>query len=98
MTGLNWANRHEPTINGKYRFVLQDFAQKEEGFTGAKWQYWVDDGIDGKANGWYDYEAEASKQVERLYSEFVTNKISNMSTRWVDSGVWTYEVDLESMQ
>lgn len=49
------------------------------------WQYWVDDGVDGKADGWYDYEDGAVAVVEQLHTEFQTNP--SLSTRVVVSGV-----------
>lgn len=39
------------------------------------WQYWVDDGVDGKADGWYDYDEPASAVVEQLNSEFLANPL-----------------------
>ena len=32
----------------------------------GKWQYYVDDKIDGKADGWYDYFTDASAIVEGM--------------------------------
>lgn len=94
-TGLNWEDREEPTVGGKYRFVKQDFVEKQGGFTSAKWQYWVDDGVDGKTTNWYDYDAVASCQVERLYLEHTNNP--QFSRRMVDSGSYTYNVNLDQM-
>eukprot|EP01046_Picozoa_sp_COSAG06_P014570 COSAG06_NODE_907_length_11611_cov_13.405316_4_plen_91_part_00 len=31
------------------------------------WQYWVDDFVDGKRPGWYDYFAEASEVRTYIY-------------------------------
>jgi len=47
-TGLDWKDRMDPIKPNKYRFVVQNFTQKQAGFSGGTWQYWVDDGIDGK--------------------------------------------------
>mmetsp|Transcript_34437 Transcript_34437/g.61878 ORF Transcript_34437/g.61878 Transcript_34437/m.61878 type:complete len:234 (-) Transcript_34437:1898-2599(-) len=66
-TGLEWGDRVEPMKQNKYLFVVQSFKQKQAGFSGGLWQYWVDDGIDGKAKGWYDYSDAGSRQAERLY-------------------------------
>jgi predicted DNA-binding WGR domain protein len=94
-TGLEWENRTDPTIGKKYRFIQQNFTAKRGGFAGAKWQYWVDDGVDGKPNSWYDYSVEGSAQVERLFQEHALN--ARLTNRLVDSGVWTYDVNLIQM-
>lgn len=49
------------------------------------WQYWVDDGVDGKEDGWYDYEDGAAAVVEQLHTEFQTNP--SLNQRVVVSGV-----------
>ena len=51
-TGLEWESRSDDAVDGKYRFIRQNFKEKSGGYTSAKWQYWVDDGIDGKSTGW----------------------------------------------
>jgi poly [ADP-ribose] polymerase len=94
-TGLDWDDRQESVQGNKYRFIIQDFLRKHYGFSGAKWQYWVDDGIDGKTTGWYDYDTVASARVERLYTEHTNNPQFNERT--VDSGMWTYTVNLTQM-
>jgi len=60
-----------------------------------KWQYWVDDGVDGKVNGWYDYTLDGSRIVEQLHQEHLLNK--GLSHRTVKSGHWKYNVDLKKM-
>jgi predicted DNA-binding WGR domain protein len=94
-TGLEWENRNAPTRGGKYRVIQQNFVEKQRGYTSAKWQYWVDDGIDGKKTGWYDYDKFGSRNVEQLYQENLTN--FRLTDRLVDSGAWTYHVDLNNM-
>ena len=37
------------------------------------WQYWEDDGVDSKVDGWYDYDNSAAAVVEQLYAELQTN-------------------------
>lgn len=49
------------------------------------WQYWVDDGVDGKADGWYDYDVSGAKNVEDLNREFQSNP--RLFQRIVVSGV-----------
>lgn len=70
--------------------------EKKGGYNGATWQYWVDDGVDGKKNGWYDYDTTGSRNVEQLYQENLHNPM--LTTRLVDSGCWTYNVDLLAMK
>eukprot|EP00538_Stauroneis_constricta_P004159 CAMPEP_0119551110 /NCGR_PEP_ID=MMETSP1352-20130426/4463_1 /TAXON_ID=265584 /ORGANISM="Stauroneis constricta, Strain CCMP1120" /LENGTH=864 /DNA_ID=CAMNT_0007597119 /DNA_START=14 /DNA_END=2608 /DNA_ORIENTATION=+ len=96
-TGLTWATRSQPTKGNKYRYIEQDFEQKQGGYTAAKWQYWVDDGVDNKIDGWYDYDEEASKLVEQLFHEHAKNKASNIGGRSIDSGMYAYDVDLQRM-
>lgn len=49
------------------------------------WQYWVDDGVDGKADGWYDYDDAGAATVEQLHMEFKSNP--GLFQRVVASGV-----------
>jgi len=94
-TGLTWENKGNPTICNKYRYVKQNFDKKRDGYEGAKWQYWVDDGVDGKTSKWYDYSATGSIQVERLYQESLLNR--NLTNRLVESGYFAYSVNLVQM-
>ena len=94
-TGLQWKDRNGPTLVGKYRVIQQNFVEKKKGYKSAKWQYWVDDGVDGKTTGWYDYTQVGSIHVEQLYQENLYN--SKLTNRLVKSGTFTYDVDLKSM-
>ena len=94
--GLTWEKRDDPSIVGKYRVIKQNFVEKQRGYSTAKWKYWVDDGVDGKATGWYDYDAEGTKKVEQLYQENLMNP--HLTNRFVESGSWTYLVDLSQMK
>ena len=94
-TGLSWVYRNLIPTPGKYRFIQQDFIQKARGYTEGKWQYWVDDSVDGKATNWYDYTADGNYNVEELYHLHLQNK--NCHNRIVASGAWTYDVDLLNM-
>ena len=58
----------------------------------AQWEYYVDDGVDGKRTGWYGYTAEGSATTEELYHTHARN--AHMTQRFVASGHFTYEVDL----
>lgn len=94
-TGLKWQDREEPYKGGNYRFIIQDFAQKQAGYANAKWQYYVDDGVDGKPEGWYDYDANGAREVEMLFHHNAQN--AQLSQRLVQSGLFTYNVDLDNM-
>jgi predicted DNA-binding WGR domain protein len=59
------------------------------------WQYWVDDHVDGKSVGWYDYEVDASRIVENIHTEWLNN--SDFSVRSVKSGEFCYHVDFNDM-
>lgn len=96
--GFAWEDRHDQPdgkLPGKYAFMNQNFAAKQAAVLGqnATWEYWVDDGIDGKETGWYPYSVEGSKCTEQLYQESLLNP--RHSTRVVASGAWLYHVFLE---
>ena len=96
-TGLDWENRNGPSIKGgKYRIIKQNFIEKQWGYNSAKWKYWVDDGIDGKPTGWYDYDDVGSRHLEQLFQENMMNP--RLTNRLVNSGGWTYLVDLSQMK
>ena len=94
-TGPSWVYRNLIPTPGKYRFIQQDFIQKARGYTEGKWQYWVDDCVDGKSTNWYDYTADGNYNVEELYQFHLQNK--KCHNRIVASGAWTYDVDLINM-
>jgi len=60
------------------------------------WQYYVDDGVDGKPVGWYDYTRDAAAIVEGVHSEWQNNP--TMDVRCVQSGTWCYKVDFNEMR
>eukprot|EP00931_Biecheleriopsis_adriatica_P121613 TRINITY_DN96675_c0_g1_i1.p1 TRINITY_DN96675_c0_g1~~TRINITY_DN96675_c0_g1_i1.p1 ORF type:complete len:413 (-),score=109.05 TRINITY_DN96675_c0_g1_i1:71-1261(-) len=64
----------------------------------AKWEYYVDDGVDGKRPGWYPYAEEASEQVESIFAQHEANeRESRTASRVIDSGYFSYKVDLENL-
>jgi hypothetical protein len=78
------------------KFWLQQQATPD---LAARWEYYVSDGVDGKATGWYPYEPTASEEVEELYSQHVANaRESRTATRVVSSGYFKYQVDLDAMK
>lgn len=103
-TGLEWDRvTVDPPVTGKYRVVKQDYSRKQQMERTRKanseiwlWQYWVDDCVDGKGVGWYNYDKHGSFLVEQLYSEFQTNT-TWLSRRVIKSGTFSYLVDLSAM-
>jgi predicted DNA-binding WGR domain protein len=93
-SGLDWANREDAPVADKYCFMRQNFAAKKRGFADG-WEYWVDDGVDGKQTGWYPYDQAGAICTEQLYQESLLNQ--QHTTRMVSSGAWIYEVNLTSM-
>lgn len=95
-TGNSWDRKAAFSRQaGLYDFMLRDYmaiANKKK----AKWQYYMDDGVDGKANGWYDYDPAAGDIVEGVYDNFLANPL-NYNIRCVQSGSFTYQVNLSAM-
>jgi len=96
-TGKEWGsiNPGDRALPGKY-WLQRDFNPSEK----AKWQYYVNDNIDGKRNDWYDYDANASEEVEELFAQHKANSCEKRTaTRVVSSGNlgFSYLVDLEAM-
>jgi predicted DNA-binding WGR domain protein len=96
-TGKEWGSLKpgDRALPGKY-WLQRDFIPNEK----AKWQYYVHDNIDGKANDWYDYDANASEEVEELFAQHKANACEKRTaTRVVASGKlgFSYLVDLEAM-
>lgn len=95
-TGLDWEGHAESeAVEGKYRVLKMDHVARAAK-TPVKWQYYVEDGVDGKADGWYDYDDAASVIVEQLHDEWLYNR--DMSQRLVASGDWMYRLNLQQMQ
>ena len=77
---------------GKYKYKRKDYAAP----TGrVMWQYYVDDFVDGKATGWYNYVESAANTVEGVYSEWRVNDW--LDVRCVQSGYFQYRVDFNTM-
>jgi hypothetical protein len=96
-TGTPWVpslKAGEKAKPGKYWLVVPSEADPH-----ATWEYYVDDGVDHKRNGWYPYDSDAVQQVEELHAEHSANKSSKNSTakRFVASGKFTYLLDLDKL-
>ena len=61
----------------------------------VRWQYWVDDGVAGKADGWYDYGASAGRTMSLTYSQWLANGV--VSELVVKSGWFDYKVSFGKM-
>jgi hypothetical protein len=93
-------------IDGKYDLLQGDAAATRRSMDdltvgkdkGCLWQYYVDDGVDGKKVGWYDYYRDAAAIVEGVYSEWQRNPRDGLSVRCVQSGTFCYHVDFNQMQ
>ena len=64
-TGNNWNDRKNfKVLPKKYNMVNIDYSKKllsAQSLTKAKWEYYVDDFVDGKATGWYEFTSEGSE-------------------------------------
>ncbi|GBG30604.1 Poly ADP-ribose polymerase [Hondaea fermentalgiana] len=97
-TGVQYDDANDGSASplpGKYEWLSVVPAAQAKTLD-AKWEYYVDDHVDGKPTGWYPYVADASQVVEQLYRDHHVAKNSNMAVRFVESGSWTYRVDLSS--
>lgn len=89
--GVPWAQRASYTAKtGKYSFLHKDYSYVQKGM--VRWKYFIGDGVDGKANGWYDYAEEASAVVETTFQEWKMNK-AWLTVRSIQSGTYSYHVD-----
>lgn len=80
---------------GKYWLQHRPVADEKTSFM---WEYYVDDGVDGKRKGWHPYKEEASEEVEKLYLKHVANdKESRTAAGTISSGCFTYKVDFKKM-
>ena len=99
-TGREWetaaaaaaCGRRVAPLHGKYEMLQLEGAAAVAERGAAQWEYYVDDGVDGKRTGWYGYTAEGSATTEELYHTHARN--AHMTQRFVASGHFTYEVDL----
>merc|ERR1712147_402640 len=66
--------------------------------TSAVWKYYMDDGVDGKADGWYDFTEAASKSANERYNSWQASGLEEgkVSTD-LSSGHFNYDLHLEQM-
>lgn len=80
------------------KFWLQKPLETVEEVLEVHWEYYVDDGVDGKSDGWHPYEEEASEEVEALYQQFLADGCTGRtSKRVVNSGYFSYELQFKAM-
>ncbi|KDO29288.1 hypothetical protein SPRG_05825 [Saprolegnia parasitica CBS 223.65] len=77
-------------VAGRYDLL----AVQEASATGV-WEYYVSDGVDGKATAWYPYVDDAIERMELLWQTFQANE--GYTQRIVQSGYWSYLIDLVQM-
>lgn len=88
-------------IVGKYDLVHGDTGATRDisgAGGGCLWQYYVDDGVDGKRTGWHDYTSEAAEIVEGAFAEWQNNPDQGMSVRSVQSGNFCYHINFDVMK
>lgn len=94
-TGKEWGSMAPGDRAKPGKYWVQQWCKPNEK---AKWEYWVDDGVDGKQPGWYPYVADAGEEVEAVYAQHVANsREGRTATRIVQSGYFAYEVNLSDM-
>jgi len=99
-TGVKWIARAsllgKTNPNGKKYSILR--IKYTSSSDSAIWQYFVDDAVDGKSEGWYDYSKSGSAEVEKVWQQHHANIEANLGIRHVQSGYFLYEVDFRKMQ
>lgn len=94
-TGKEWGSMGPGDRAKPGMYWVQQWCKPNEK---AKWEYWVDDGVDGKQPGWYPYVADAGEEVEAINAQHVANaREGRTATRIVQSGYFAYEVNLDAM-
>jgi predicted DNA-binding WGR domain protein len=94
-TGARFADR-ETYVAGANKYSFKAVDREREEVEGVVWEYYIDDGVDGKADGWYPYAKAAGDMVEGIYHEWQKNDW--LCVRCVQSGYWSYRVDFNSME
>jgi len=99
-TGVAWVARAsllgKTNPNGKKYSILR--IKYTSSSDSAIWQYFVDDAVDGKSEGWYDYSKSGSAEVEKVWQQHHANIGANLGIRHVQSGYFLYQVDFRKMQ
>jgi len=94
-TGATWGSLKpgDRALPGKYWLQQQSTPDLS-----AKWEYHVNDRVDGKRTGWHPYNNYASEEVEEVYAQHTANGgEARTATRVVASGHFSYTVNLAKM-
>jgi len=99
-TGVAWGAKNSllgksNPNSKKYSILRITYSPPSKNVT---WQYLMDDGVDGKSDGWYDYSKSGSAEVEKVWQQHQANASANLGIRHVQSGYFVYEVDFRKMQ
>lgn len=78
---------------GKYKLLIKD-AKKDAEASGT-WQYYLHNKVDGKKIGWYDYDEDAGKNMEKYWRQYNTNE--GLGVRLIQSDYFKYEVNFTDM-
>jgi predicted DNA-binding WGR domain protein len=99
-TGCSWSDRENfVQKSGFYDLLKIDYLAARARSTAppAKWEYYIDDYVNGKATGWYPYDEAGTENCEDLWETYMANQ--SFSRRIVESGGmgFQYLVDLTKM-
>jgi len=94
-TAQPWGSVQPGQVAKDGKYWLQQLMKPN---SNARWEYFVDDRVDGKKDGWYPYEPSATEEVEALYAQHVADNCGKRTaTRILQSGEYSYKVDLTKM-
>ncbi len=67
---------------------------------GIKWEYYVNDNVAGKVNGWHPYDKENIDIMEGIFNMYQQNPFVNLRNRFVtsDASGYSYRIDLANMK
>jgi len=76
---------------GKYKLLAREAKAEVPG----TWQYYMHNSVDGKKIGWYDYQEEPAKNMEKYWRQYNSNE--GLGVRFVHSDYFKYEVNFTDM-
>jgi len=67
----------------------------------AQWEYFMDDGIDGKQDGWYPFAQSANHKVDEEHTEWMKDPLGvgaqKQTMKGVKSDYFSYNVNFATM-
>mmetsp|Transcript_41157 Transcript_41157/g.95333 ORF Transcript_41157/g.95333 Transcript_41157/m.95333 type:complete len:497 (+) Transcript_41157:73-1563(+) len=92
-TGNSWGQVDASFVEspGKYRLLTKESKEVPRG----AWQFYQHNKVDGKIIGWYDYQEEAAKNMEKYWNQYNSN--AGLGVRVVNSDYFKYEVNFTEM-